>query len=356
MTRTEDAHSTAEAADALPLIIMDVGNGLDAGREALEAAALVSLELPCELQLVGPERRVTRALQSIAHDAERLRVIDAGDHEERVRAGDPSAACVQRGTALMASQSDRAGALITAGHPADILKAARAHLEPLPHVQNPALAAVIPTIRTHGAEDDPFALLLDIGATPDPGVDDLVTFAAMGTAYARLISANPRPRLGLLSNSSTLERTHDRLVGVAHAIAESADDAWDFVGPVRGDFVLLGEVDVLLAEGHSGEILVRTLDGFKTAGERLLKNADNRLHWRMAVGLLGAGIDLLREFADQENYGGAPLLGYQHAVVVCEPGARRRAFFNAARLALKMHRLNMQDELRRAVQRLHEAP
>lgn len=338
---------------ALPLILIDVDNGAESGREALEGAAHISLDLPCELVLVGDEREITSQLQSIAHDAERLRVADSTQMSFKKGAGN-KAGTIAAGMKLAGSFKDRPVTFISGGHPADILRSAKKHLDPLSHVKNPALAAVLPTIHSHGAAKDPFALLLDIGATPSPSMSDLIAFAAMGTAYARLVTDNPRPRLGLLSNSTTMERTHPHLQRVAAKLEEIGGDAWEFIGPVRSDFVLLGDVDVLLAEGQSGEILSHSLDGFKSVGERLIQTAGQRLHWRMAIGLLSAGLDMLRELADQENYGGAPLLGFRQAVITCEQDAQRKTYFNAAKLALKSHRLELQRELIKSINRLHQ--
>lgn len=352
MSVQPDVAAATSPHDEEAILVVDVMNGTHEGREALEAAALASFELPAQMVVVGDEPALTHALQSIAHDAERLRVLHvpaaARDHEARVEAS------IDAGVAYLRHHPN--ALFVTGGHHADVLRAARRHLRLLPNVQRPALAAVYPTVSGLQERSFPFALLLDIGATPSATPEDIVTFAALGAAYLRQIGGVDEPRLALLSNSSSLERSSPAIRAARAALSELPHPPWDDLGLLRPDRALLGEADVLVTEGHAGELLIRTLEGLAVVGERILSGADRHLHWRVAVSVLGRGIKILQTFADAENYGGAPLLGYERLLILTQPAAMRRAYFNSLRLAAKWHRVQGHEHLRAAVAQLPSAP
>ncbi|TVR02962.1 MAG: phosphate acyltransferase PlsX [Deltaproteobacteria bacterium] len=316
-------------------ILVDVTHGLDAGHEALEGAALASLNLDTPLCVVGDEPRITRALQEIPHDAELLRVIHAEDAEH----GGGLRTTLEHAAALPCST------VVTAAARYRVLQDARDILPLLPGVTRPALAAVYPTVRLRGERDDPFALLLDVGAQLDSTAPVLLEHAILGAVYARLISENETPRVALLANTSQEDAIPPRLAEAAALLAEAAGERFTFAGLTDGSRILLGDADVVVSDGYSGELLIRTIEGFAATAEQLLARAGKRFRWRMGVSMLGGGIEALRELTDWQNYGGAPLLGLARPVITLQSGARRRAFVNAARLAAKIDRLDVQRAL-----------
>jgi glycerol-3-phosphate acyltransferase PlsX len=183
-----------------------------------------------------------------------------------------------------------------------------------------------------------------VGATGKCSDGDLVRFAAMGSAYARLISANERPRVGLLANSSTAERWPKRLQK-AHAWLQQGGFPFDYLGPIRADQVTLGTADVVVTDGFSGDILFRTLEGVASTAERLMAEAQARFRFRLGFSLLGSGLRQIRELTDWQNYGGAPLLGFDRALIVTHQRSTRRALYNSIRLARKIRRLRLQEQL-----------
>lgn len=316
-------------------VLVDVTHGLDAGREALEGACLASLELDLPLSILGDEPTLTAALQDIPHDAEHLRVIHTPDTSPG--AGLPAA---------LRRAAERPGAsVITAAPRADVLREARAALPTLPGITHPALAAVYPTARLRGERNDPFALLLDVGAHAQSDAHVLQRHALMGAIYARLIADNERPRVALLANDASGDNVPQRLREAAHHIDAQAGDRYLFTGLTDGSRVLLGDADVIVSDGYSGELLIRTIEGFAATAEQLLARAGRRFRWRMGVSMLGGGIEALRELTDWQNYGGAPLLGLTRPIVTLQTGARRRAFLNAARLVAKIERLGVMQEI-----------
>ncbi len=316
-------------------VVVDATAGADKGHAALLAAATASLDLDLYVVLVGDETDTTDALSAIAHDAERLRVIHAPT--------DDPAAAIATGIAL-AGRTPSA-CFVSAGDAPTIVASARRSLTAL--VERCALAAVLPTLQHRGEHDDPLALLLDVGTSARATADDLVQFAVMGATYERLISKNDVPKVGLLSHSR-----HD--AGAAPEVREasqrlqSRSSDFEYVGLVRANEITLGHVDVIVCEGLAGNIVIRTLEGVAATGEALLAQAKKRFMGRMGVSMLGGGIQRLRALATWENYGGAPLLGFDRTVIVTHEEAGERALLNAIRLAAKVERLGVREAYRAA--------
>jgi len=322
-------------------IVIDTWAGREAGAEALEAAAIASIELDHQITVVGDSQEITGALARIAHDAEHLKVAHARDRvdpEHDLRAALAARSSIAVGLEILAR--DPGAIFISAGPPALIVAAARRTLGRIPSVGRAALAAVYPTLRPHGPASDPFALLLDVGATVQCTSEDLVAFAAMGAAYAAKISRIERPRVALLSNGTTGSGAPPR-VRDAHRRLLKGPPGFEYVGCLRADHVTSGDADVIVTDGFSGDVLLRTLEGIAATGEVLIKRAAEKFQWRLGVQMLGDGIAAIREFTDWENYGGAPLLGLDRAVVVTQANSGRRAFLNAIRLGAKIDRLKV---------------
>lgn len=326
-------------------IVLDSCAGRDGGREALEAAAIASLQLDHQVTVVGDESEITAALQKIAHDAEHLRVAHARDRcDPDLDAGEAFARAPRNSitVGLEIAARDPGAVFVSAGAPGHIVAGAQQILRRIPGVPNAALAAVYPTLRPHGPVSDLFALLLDVGATVECRGDDLVAFAAMGAAYAGKISRIDRPRVALLCNGPGIANAPAR-AREAHRRLLAATSEFEYVGCIRADSVTSGDADVIVTDGFSGDVLLRTLEGVAATGESLLRRAAEKFQWRIGVQMLSDGISAIREFTDWENYGGAPLLGFDRAVIVTQADSGRRAFLNAIRLGAKIDRLQVID-------------
>jgi glycerol-3-phosphate acyltransferase PlsX len=303
---------------------------------ALQAAALASIDLDLPLVVVGNEDAIHRALLDLPYDAERLRIVDAD---------------APLADAVVLVANDPTATLLCADGAA-VLPLARATLPPLhPHAA-PALATIHPTLRHRGRHDDPFALILDIGATPHPSAADLVQFCGMGAAWARDIARTERPRVALLTSALPPEHRLPAQRDAHEMLAHAPDLPFDYLGTILADEVLSGTADVIVCDARAGDILVRTLASFATSADALVDRARERFQWRVGMSMLLSGIDRLRTLTDWENYGGAPLLGYDRLVLTLPPTAGPRAWGNAFRLVRRAHRNGTLDHLRATRQRL----
>ena len=217
-------------------VVVDAMGG-DAGLEAvIEGVCQLTTETnEIQMLLVGDADQITNALAAHDHDPRKLMVVHAGpaigmDQDPRTALNENPNASILVAMELLARGD--ADALVSAGHTGATVLAASKHLEKLPGIRRAALASVYPTEQRHGPKDDPFALILDVGATLHASAEDLVNFAIMGSAYANIISDNPQPRVALLSNGTEANKGTEA-IKEAHKVL-SDHPTISFAGNVEG--------------------------------------------------------------------------------------------------------------------------
>jgi glycerol-3-phosphate acyltransferase PlsX len=313
--------------------------GADGGPEPVVQGALqlTAEEAPIRIVLVGDREPIEQLLQSERYDQHRLRVVHASG---AVQMTDKPAAALDRDpncSVLCAArlvQQGEADALVSAGNTGAVILAAARTFERLPGIRRVGLAAVYPTAEKHGPHQDPFALMLDVGATLNCSADDLVAFAVMGSAYSRIISSIERPRVGLLSNGAEPTKGTPAIVEAHARLAEL--ESVEFVGNVEGVDIPRGTVDVIVCEGFVGNIVLKMLEGVSEVAKDLARAALHRkLWWKMGMGLLSTGIQRVRTLTDWQQYGGAPIVGFDHLVIKAHGRSNARAIRNALKVAAK---------------------
>jgi len=214
-----------------------------------------------------------------------------------------------------------------------VLACAR-HFRLIPGIRRAALAAVYPTEMRRGEKDDPFSLILDVGATLDVNADDLVAFALMGAAYAARISRNPRPRVALLSNGTEAGKGPKEIVAAHQMLLEHT--GINFIGNVEGVDIPRGTADVVVCSGFVGNVVIKMLEGVSETVMGLARYAyKEKLLWRAALGMLSGGIGRLKEITDWQEYGGAPLLGFEQLFIKAHGRSGAQAIENAIKVAAK---------------------
>ncbi|MEZ4367005.1 MAG: hypothetical protein R2939_12060 [Kofleriaceae bacterium] len=197
-----------------------------------------------------------------------------------------------------------------------------------------ALASVYPTELRRGEKNDPFSLILDVGATIEASAEDLVGFAIMGSAYAQIVSANRRPRVALLSNGTEAGKGPAAVVR-AHEIL-AASDALHFIGNIEGIDIPRGVADVVVTSGFVGNVVLKMLEGVSETVVRLARYAHKeKLTWRIGLMALSSAIEQLKGVTDWQQYGGAPLLGLSHLFIKAHGRSNPRAITNAIKLTSK---------------------
>jgi glycerol-3-phosphate acyltransferase PlsX len=333
-------------------IVVDAMGGDHAPDEIVQGAAEASLGLSgAEIILVGDAAILGRTLPRMRHDGARVRVhhapawIEMDEKPAEALASKPEASIVVAADLVARGEGD---ALVSAGNTGASVMACARQWKMIPGVSRAALAAVYPTELRRGEKDDPFSLILDVGATVDCTADDLVSFALMGAAYAKLVSKNRRPRVALLSNGTEAGKGPATVVA-AHATLTTVSDI-NFIGNIEGLDIPRGVADVVVTSGFVGNVVLKMLEGVSETIVRLARYAHKeKLAWRLGLLALGSAIDQLKVVTDWQQYGGAPLLGFQHPFIKAHGRSNARAVTNAIKLAHKSLSGGLNAEIAKAL-------
>ena len=319
-------------------IAFDVMGGDHGPLEIVRGAAQLTLDTPhIHAVLVGDREQIAQALTQVRHNAERVAVHHAPDfvsmHEK------PNAALEAKpdSSVLVAARLVRDGeadAMVSAGNTgAGVLACART-FSLIPGVRRAALATVYPTAVGRGEKNDPFSLILDVGATVDASADDLVAFAVMGSAYARIISKNENPTVALLSNGTEAQKGPARVVEANLRLQKLP--GLRFIGNVEGVDIPKGTADVVVCDGFVGNVCLKMLEGVSETVIELARYAyKEKLLWRAGLAMLSSGIERIKEVTDWEQYGGAPILGFDRLFIKAHGRSKSRAITNAGKGAAR---------------------
>jgi glycerol-3-phosphate acyltransferase PlsX len=338
-------------------IAIDAMGGDHGPAEVVAAAAAASLALDIELLLVGQERVLTQLLAEHEYNPERIAVFHAPDvigmHEEPRRAvlARPEAS-VHVTCRLVADGT--ASAMVSAGNTGAVVLAAAQHFNRIPGVSRAALASVFPTETRRGEKDDPFSLILDVGATIEASAQELVAFAIMGSAYASRISKNPRPRVALLSNGTEDTKGLPSIVEANRILR--AHRGIHFIGNIEGMDIPRGTADVVVCAGFYGNVVLKMLEGVSETILELASYAHKeKLVWRAGLYMLRGGVARIKELTDWEQYGGAPILGLDKVVIKAHGRSRARAVGNAIKVAVKSAAAGMPERIQEGLAQLPPA-
>jgi glycerol-3-phosphate acyltransferase PlsX len=338
-------------------IVVDAMGGDHAPDEIVAGAAEASLALKgAEIILVGDAAVLGRLLPRLRHDGARVRVhhaptwIEMDEKPSEVLAAKPESSIAVAVDLVARGEGD---ALVSAGNTGASVLACARRWPLLPGVKRAALAAVFPTELRRGDKNDPFSLILDVGATIDASAEDLVGFAVMGSAYAKLMSQNRRPRVALLSNGTEAGKGPAAVVAANAALSTTTE--LNFIGNIEGLDIPRGVADVVVTSGFVGNVVLKMLEGVSETVVRLARYAHKeRLAWRLGLIALSSAIDQLKQITDWQQYGGAPLLGFTHPFIKAHGRSNARAITNAVKVAHKALTGNLTGSIARTMAELQD--
>jgi glycerol-3-phosphate acyltransferase PlsX len=323
---------------AVHRIVVDAMGGDHAPEEIVKGAAEASLGLPgAEINLVGDAEVLGRLLLRHRHDGARVRVhhaataIEMDEKPAEALAAKPDSSIAVAVDLVARGDGD---ALVSAGNTGACVLACAKRWKLLPGVKRAALASVYPTELRRGEKNDPFSLILDCGATIEASAEDLVGFAVMGSAYARVVSQNRRPRVALLSNGTEAGKGPAAVVRANELLVAATE--LNFIGNIEGVDIPRGVADVVVTSGFVGNVVLKMLEGVSETVVRLARYAHKeKLAWRLGLIALSSAIDQLKNVTDWQQYGGAPLLGFEHLFIKAHGRSNARAVTNAIKVAHK---------------------
>jgi glycerol-3-phosphate acyltransferase PlsX len=245
------------------------------------------------------------------------------------------------GRAIAAVKSRDADAAVSAGNTGALMAMSKLALRTMPGIHRPALAALLPTL----GEND--LVMLDLGANTESDAGNLVQFAVMGAAYARVVLDLEQPRVQLLNIGTEELKGTDELKEAAAILRAAADDlGMRFDGFIEGDKLSRGDVDVVVTDGFSGNIALKSLEGTARFVTDLLKRAFTS-SVRSKIGFLISrpATELLRHHLDPNNHNGAVFLGLNGLIVKSHGSATDKGVANAIRVAARMVRKDLTNKI-----------
>ena len=270
--------------------------------------------------LVGPSTLDSHGLPLI----EATEAVDMDDHAVDAVRAKPDSSLVR---AVRTVADGDADAVVSAGNTGAMLAASLLHVRRLRGVHRPGIAIVIPTKVGR-------SVLIDAGANADARPEHLLQFAHMGAVFAEEILDIAGPDVRLLSIGEEAEKGN-ALTLEAHELLRAADHL-RFGGNVEGRTLLEGEADVVVTDGFTGNVALKTLEGtVKSLLDALRAELESSVRGKLGGALIRPAARGLRTRLDPETYGGGYLLGLNGLVVIAHGSSSRVAIANAIRLAAR---------------------
>ncbi len=252
-------------------------------------------------------------------------------------------------SAVEAVKEGRANAIVSAGNTGAFMAISMFRLRTMEGVHRPALAARWP------AANGGYVVMLDVGANVEADGEQLVEFAIMGEAFQRAVSGKEHPTVALLNVGSEDQKGHEEIRAAAQLIRESGVDM-HFTGFVEGDDIAKGTVDVVVTDGFTGNIALKTGEGTaRLVGQFLREALTSGPLARLGAAIAYPALSKLRTRMDPGTFNGALFLGLNGLVVKSHGGANGRGFAAAIGVAEKMARSHYREEIARNLQRLARA-
>jgi len=330
-------------------IVLDAMGSDDCPGPELEAAVEAVRQFGDEIILVGPVEQLKPRLE--AQKASGIRLVDATEVITMEDKGMSLALKAKRpkSKTTMAIGIDlvkngEADAFVTAGNTGGAMATAYFRMGTLPGVERAGLTATFPV-------KNGFCVVLDIGANPDCKPEHLVQFAIMGSVYAQKIRGIPSPRVGLLSNGEEGGKGNE-LVKATYPLLEASQ--LNFIGNVEGKELFGGQADVVVCDGFTGNILLKSTEAVarlvaEMIGEELKRSKN--------PGVLLGGLlikktlkQAIKQKLDPDEIGAAPLLGINGLVYIGHGRSNARALVSAIRTARQGVQARLLDSIRLAIE------
>lgn len=295
-------------------IAVDVMGGDYAPAEVIAGAIKWIQENDAQIIMVGQEELIKEELTKYVYDASRLSIVNA---REVIAMDESPATAIRRkkdASIVVASKlvkEKQADALISCGSTGAQMAAAIFILGRMEGVERPPIVAAIPNMTGK------HTLLMDVGANIDCKAKQLLQFAILGKAYASFLGIAD-PRIALLNNGEEESKGNSLSVETYALLKEQP--GLNFTGNIEGRELFSGNSDVVISDGFTGNIVLKTMEGMAMFLARLIT---------VETGQLPAFFSRL----DYTKAGGAPLLGINGVSIVCHGSSKREAVFNGIRIA-----------------------
>ena len=247
--------------------------------------------------------------------------------------------------AINAVGSGEAAGVVSAGNTGALMAMAKFVLKTIPGIDRPAIATYFPTERGD-------CVMLDLGANVDCDADNLVQFAVLGEVFARHVLGLEQPSIGILNIGVEGLKGNQAVKNASTTLQESPLPI-SFYGFVEGDDILAGTVDVVVTDGFTGNVALKTAEGTVKMFGRFLREALNSsLMARMGAALAMPALNKFKMKVDPRRYNGAMMLGLNGICVKSHGGTDEVGFANAIEVAAELIRHGFNESIKEDLQHL----
>lgn len=342
MQKTESFNTESSKEDAFDVAVDGMGG--DAAPEMVVSGLSIAAERHPKIRvLLTGDRACLGPLLDKYPKAASICTIEHTDVAISMDMKPTSALRLRRSSMRLAMESvasGRAGGVVSAGNSGAMLALAKIIIKTLPGISRPAMAAISPTLSGD-------AVLLDLGANVSCDWQNLVEFSIMGEAFAKAVLGLPKPSIGLL-NVGVESLKGDEKLQVAAEILRESSLSEQFHGFVEGHDITQGTTDIVVTDGFTGNVALKTGEGVIRMISLLLKQVfTTNLKSRLGYLLAKPGIDRMRDWLDPRRYNGAVFLGLNGMVVKSHGGADAQGFSSAIDVAMNMEEYGFSDSIRK---------
>ncbi len=329
-------------------IILDMMGGDNAPAEMVKGVCLAARELQANYILVGDRAQIEKIAAEEKLSLDGFEIVDTSvvitmEDEPSAVMREKSDSSMSVGLRLLAE--GKGDAFVSTGNTGALYTGANLIVRRMKGIRRPAIGAILPM--------QPPVLLLDSGANIDVTPEILEQFAVMGATYMREMMGVENPRVGLLNNGAE-EHKGTAVYRDTYRLL-SANPSLNFVGNVEGNRVMFDACDVLVADGFTGNIFLKTMEGMGKLMIKTLKGLFyENLKTKLAALMVMKGIGGIKKNFDSTEFGGAPILGIAKPVIKAHGSSNAKAFKNAIRQAIACAETDLEAELSSAFSLLAE--
>lgn len=340
----------------LTTIAVDAMGGDNAPAIEVEGAIQAAHDLRARILLVGREEQIRAELerQGVPEPRKQRLHIEIVNATEVITMDDHVAHAVRRkrDSSIRVSarlvREGKAHGLVSAGNTGAVMATAKLVLGTLPSVDRPALAGIFPTIKGNGT------VLLDVGANAECKPEHLKHFAIMGSIYSRSILGVRTPKVGLMSIGEEDIKGNDLTKETLRLLREAPIN---FIGNVEGRDIFTGDVDVIVSDGFTGNVILKTSEGLVEAIMSILKTELGQTTMTQIGAMLSLNaFKAVKKRLDYSEFGGAPLLGCKQICVICHGSSTSKAIRNAIRVAKEFYKGKLSEHIENEISEISILP
>ena len=311
-------------------IAVDAMGGDNAPESAVRGSILARDEYNIEILLTGNEKEIKKLLEKYTSDFKSIEVLNA---EEVISNDDKPAMAIRRKKdsslvkALNAVKNKEADAVVSAGSTGVLLAGATLITGRIKGIERPAIGTLIPTM------DGGIVLLIDSGANVDSKPEFLYDFAIMGDVYLKKVMNVPSPKIAL-ANIGSEKTKGDKLTVEAYSFLENTTLPLNFTGNIEAREILQGKADIIVCDGFTGNMILKTLEGtVMELMKGLKKELLSSIRTKIGGMLIKPALNDFKSKFDYTEHGGAPVLGVNDTVIKAHGSSNEKALKNAIRQA-----------------------